>query len=397
MHANQKSQAAPRPKAWLVMHLFILGALLLTNAVPAQATTRYEVGIAVGATILRMDEPALNERLANIRQLGTDWIRVDFSWRIIQPVDRNHYNWEKYDRVVKAAKKHDLKILAVINYTPAWARESQCAALVTPEELAQKCIPEDMHEFARFARALAIRYKNENIRGWEIWNEPNLTGHWKSAKTHNKVRVDPAKYARMANLAAKQIRRHHPDSVIIAGGLAPLFEPQAHVGMRQSDYLKDLLPLLKPRLFDGIAIHPYSWPNMPSKKATYNAFYTVDNGKQQMNLRAIMTRAGWGDKQIWGTEYGASTKGQRPIGLPLAEGRPDHVTEGMQARIVEQGIGQWYKKAHVGPLFVHSDSDQWLPKRKNEAGFGLRRHDGTKKPAYQALQRATQTINKSFR
>lgn len=361
-------------------------------ALTVHAATRYEVGMATSATLLRMNDDDLEERLTNIRQLGATWIRVDFSWRVIQPDGPNEYDWELYDRLVRVANEHSLKILAVINYTPAWARDTRCADIVREEESAQKCIPRSNEEFATFTRALALRYKGTNIRGWEIWNEPNLTGHWKTAEGDS-IAVNPKVYAEMANAAASQIRHNYLDSVIVAGGLAPLFEPRASTGMRQSDYLAELLQTLKPELFDAIAIHPYSWPVMPSKAAVYNAFYNVDNGKPHLNLRSIMTRAGWGEKEIWGTEYGASTKGQRAISVPRAHARPDHVTEDMQARMVAQGVEGWYDKTNVGPLFVHSDSDQWLVSHKNEGGFGLRRSDGTKKPSYEALQQAAVHIN----
>ncbi|HKX73059.1 MAG TPA: hypothetical protein VJM32_03535 [Candidatus Saccharimonadales bacterium] len=76
-------------------------------------------------------------------------------------------------------------------------------------------------------------------------------------------------------------------------------------------------------------------------------------------------------------------------------GRPDHVTEASQAQIIAQGIDEWYDKPNVGPLFVHSDSDQWLPHRKNNvSGFGLRRKDGTEKPAYHAFVAATKRIRR---
>lgn len=375
---------------------FVLISLILLLAFafvqPVQAATRYEVGIATSATLLRMKDADLDERLNNIKQLGANWIRVDFSWRVIQPDNPRDYHWEEYDRLVSKANEHKFKILAVINYTPAWAREPECAAKVKHEEVAKKCVPRSNHEFGQFVRALAIRYKGTNIRAWEIWNEPNIIGHWKSIKGRDSLTVDPKAYAKMANMAASQIRHNYLDSVIITGGLAPMFEPKPAVGMRQSDYLAQLLPLLKPELFDGIAIHPYSWPLNPGVSENYNAFYTVDNGKPHMNLRAVMAKAGWSEKEIWGTEYGASTKGLRRFGMYSPQGRPDHVTETMQARIVEEGLDLWYKKQNVGPLFVHSDSDAWLLTSRNEGGFGMRRVDGTKKPAYDALRQSSQRV-----
>jgi hypothetical protein len=367
----------------------------LGTIAPAQAGTRYETGIATGATLASMNEADLIQRLGNIKSLGATWIRVDFRWPAIQPNNPNQYKWGSYDRVVRQATAHGLKILAVLDYTPSWAREPRCAALATSEKAAQKCNPRSSADFARFVRTTALRYKHKDIRAWEIWNEPNLSGYWKTAQSGNTVFVDPQRYANLANAAAAQIRRNDPDSVIITGGLAPLFEPQQSKGMRQSDYLAEVLPHLKSHLFDGVGIHPYTWPVLPGKAAVYNAFYTVNNGKPAYNLRTIMAAAGWGNKQVWGTEYGASTTGLRsPTQPPSAINRPDHVTEATQAKIIQQGIEDWYTKPNVGPLFVHADSDRWLPKEKNEGGFGLQRSNGTKKPAYRAFQTATRQLQR---
>lgn len=351
--------------------------------------TRYETGISTSFSLLGMSNEDLSRRLRDIKSLGATWIRVDFSWNIIQPNGPTNYEWESYDRLVDAADEHQLKILALIGYTPPWAREHRCNTLTSNEKKAQSCGPRSSIEFGNFARATALRYNNKSIRAWEIWNEPNLTSYWKTARANNTF-VDPAAYANMANAAAYQIRLS-TDAVIITGGLSPLFEPDYTTGMRQSDYLAQLLPLLDYRLFDAIGIHPYTWPILPSRANVFNAFYTIDNGSPKYNLRTIMNEAGWDAKQLWATEYGASTRGVllHSHGHP----RPDHVTEELQAQIVTQGMDQWYKKSKVGPLFIHSDSDQWLHPHKNEGGFGLRRSDGSEKPAYEAYKRAAGRIN----
>lgn len=351
--------------------------------------TRYETGISTSFSLLGMSDEDLEQRLRDIKSLGVTWVRVDFSWASVQPDNSSEYEWKGYDRIVKVAGDHQLKILAILGYTPTWASEPRCKALVRSTKKAQRCNPRSSVEFGNFARAAAERYYDKSVRGWEIWNEPNLNSYWKTATPNNTLAVDPAAYANMANAAAYQIRQV-TDAVITTGGLSPLFEPKPSVGMRQSDYLAQLLPLLDYRLFDAIGMHPYSWPVLPSRAEAFNAFYTVDQGPAEYNLRTIMDEAGWGNKQIWGTEYGASTRGTRLHAMGSA--RPDHVTEDMQAQIIKQGIEHWYDKKNVGPLFIHSDSDQWLHPHKNEAGFGLRRSDGTKKPAYDALKNATPRI-----
>ncbi len=356
----------------------------------AHASNRYEVGISTSASLLWMNDRDLDTRLKDIKNLGATWIRIDFSWAAIQPHTAREYSWEKYDRVVAAANAYDIKVLALLGYTPEWARDPRCRAVVKYEKAAQKCSPRSVTEFSAFAKAAVVRYRQ--VEGWEIWNEPNLTSYWKTVQADGSTFVDPVSYALVANAAAAEIRRHS-DAVIITGGLSPLFEPNRSRGMRQSDYLAQMLRHLDPGLFDGIGMHPYSWPVLPSRAAQFNAFYTIDNGRAEHNLRTTMNAAGWTDKQIWGTEYGASTKGKQKT-YSTNQARPDHVSEDFQARIISEGVANWYIKPNVGPLFIHADSDQWLAAHKNEGGFGLRRSDGTKKPAYESLKSATQEIRR---
>jgi len=377
-------------------HLLLAGlallAPLLTHA-SAQAATRYEAGISTSASLLWMNDRNLDARLTDIQRLGATWIRVDFSWPSIQPKSPYVSYWEMYDRVVRAASIHHLKILAVLDYTPAWAQEPRCAVLVITKAAGKKCSPATTTMFATFARAAALRYKGTSIRAWELWNEPNISSYWKTTQADNHaVHADARSYAALANAAAYQIRHNYPDSLIITGGLGPMFQPVYPKGIRQSDFLAVVLPLLNPALFDGIGIHPYSWPALPTTAALWSAFYTVDHGPPAYNLRAVMARAGWGNKQLWGTEFGAPTKGVSTVVIPTPTSRPDHVSEAIQAQIVAQGLRAWYQKGNVGPLFIHSDSDQWLPQIKNEGGFGLRRSDGTKKPAYDAFQKIVQAL-----
>lgn len=373
---------------YLIGIVLIASLLLQSLASRAQAATGRELGISTGATLLRMKEKDLNRRLVDFKSLGATWIRVEFNWATIQPANAKTFHWKMYDRVVRQAGTHGIKVLGVLAYTPKWAQEPRCARLVITIAAGLKCNPKDNKTFARFAQTAAKRYKGQSVRAWEIWNEPNLSSYWKTAQPkNNAVHADAVAYAALANTAARSIRKAAPGTFIITGGLAPLWEPKYPKGLRQSDYLAQLLRRLDPALFDAVGIHPYSWPTLPNKPVVHNAFYSVDKGRPKYNLRTIMQKTGFGAKQIWGTEYGASTKGVSRPGQ-----RPDHVSETRQAQIIGQGVESWYKKPNVGPLMVHSDSDQWLRKRKNEGGFGLRRRNGTKKPAYHALENAAKSL-----
>ena len=367
---------------------------IIGPALPASAATRMETGIATSGSLVGMDRQKLQERLDDIKAMGATWIRVDFNWPTIQPDGPDKYDWSGYDYLVHQASARKLKILAVLAYTPNWAQDPSCQALVPDKSAAKKCNPRSIEEYARFAGTVAERYRHDRIRGYEIWNEPNLLSYWRTAQQGESLSVNPAKYALYANAAAVEIRKHNKDGVIITGGLAPLFEPSPARGMRQSDFVAQLLPHLRKDLFAGIGVHPYSWPALPADKKAYNAFYTVDGGDPDHNLREVMRKAGWGDKEIWATEFGASTRGQR-AGKPSKLWRPDHVSEPRQAEIVTNGFQNWYTKENVGPLFVHSDSDAWLGTHKNESGFGLRRPDGSEKPGFKAYKDAADAVNRA--
>jgi len=371
--------------------VLLLGSLTYSSSA-AYAETRHEVGFSTSATLLHMNDADLDARLTDIEHMGGRWIRVDMSWAAIQPNNRYIYHWGMYDRLVRVAGVHHLKILAVLDYTPAWAQEPECARRVITKAAGTKCGPADNNTFGRFARAAALRYKGKSVRAWEIWNEPNNSSYWKVAQGRSAVLTNSRAYAALANTAALQIRRNDPGTRIITGGLGPMFDPVYPKGIRQGDFLAQMLPLLKPELFDGVGIHPYSWPALPNTAAIYNAFYTVDQGPSSYNLRAIMSKAGWGNKQIWGTEFGAPTKGISRVTVPTLAARPDHVSEAVQAQIVAQGMREWYAMPNAGPLFFHADSDQWLPQTKNEGSFGLRRRDGSPKPAYNAFEQAAKQL-----
>src|SRR6266496_540799 len=155
--------------------LLVVAPLLST--VPVHAASHYhEVGIATSATLLHMNDRDLNARLHDIISLGATWIRVDFSWAAIQPNGPHDYRWTMYDRVVQAATARHLKVLAVLGYTPPWARDSRCASAVRDENEATKCSPRSAQEFGHFAAMASFRYRHQSIRAWEIWNEPNLSG-----------------------------------------------------------------------------------------------------------------------------------------------------------------------------------------------------------------------------
>ena len=117
-------------------------------------------GIAAGGG-LTSDSPAvLNQRLTTMQDLGVGWVRFDFSWATIQPKNAISYSWTSTDRVVQAAMAHHLKILGIIDNSPAWARIAGCTSL--------HCQPASPAAFGKFSGSVAAHYAPKGVHDWEI-------------------------------------------------------------------------------------------------------------------------------------------------------------------------------------------------------------------------------------
>jgi hypothetical protein len=101
-----------------------------------------------------------------------------------------------------------------------------------------------------------------------------------------------------------------------------------------------------------------------------------------------------GTQTVWLTEYGAPTNGPgiaATIGhyhLALA---PGHVDEALQAQMATDALTLARAAPSVGALFWYGYKDMGTDRSDAENFFGLRRFDGSAKPAYSALAAAIAT------
>jgi hypothetical protein len=100
---------------------------------------------------------------------------------------------------------------------------------------------------------------------------------------------------------------------------------------------------------------------------------------------------------LWITEYGAPTGGPGPVwdGTPESLYRgPDHVTEAQQAQIAADSVATAASDIGVAALFWYTDRDLAnRPQNDIEAHYGLRRVDGSPKPAYGAFRDAVARLH----
>lgn len=334
-------------------------ALAATEADPApppSGVSRF--GVAAGGNMHNLGAGELGRELDTYRAGGARWIRIDINWQLIQRDGPDSFDWSSFDRVVQAAEARGLSVLGGILYTPDWARPAGTDGTHPPSDLAT---------YARFAAAVAAHYAPMGVHTWEIWNEPN-GGFWKPSP-------DPERYARMLELAYPAIKAADPSAFVVSAGLSPYGArgDSSATAMNPLTFLERMYAAGANGSFDALGWHPYNFTGIFFHPAS--AWSQVAETKP--SARSIMVANGDGDKQIWGTEFGAPTGNAG-----------DSVSEAAQAQLVTQGYAKWKTLPFAGPLFWFSFRDAGRNLGDREQNFGLIHFDFTPKPSFAAYQTA---------
>ncbi|GLW33454.1 hypothetical protein Areg01_63920 [Actinoplanes regularis] len=343
----------------------------------AQAGRAINAGLAYGDTLVWMSDKRLGQALDDAVTIGVKWIRVDLSWQDIQYDGRDSYRWDRFDRIVRAATKRHLQVLPTISYTPPWARTSGCDDL--------RCSPKNTKEFTKFASEAAHRYAPMGVHAWEIWNEPNIL-FWRPAP-------NPAAYTKLLKASSTAIREIDPSAVIIMGGLASN-KTRGTSKIAEYEFLDSVLKLGAADYVDAVAFHPYTYPYLPSDETDFRTGWEkIHSGKE--SLQKVLERNGAQRLHIWITETGAPTGGPGKAangGVDLAQHGITHVTEKRQATIAVDTMTTAAADPLIDAVFWYSHRDLSTNKEERTNFFGLRRADGTAKPAFGALRSAIQSI-----
>ena len=240
----------------------------------------------------------MDRTLTLLTGAGFGWARQWISWESVEPSPGN-YNWKDLDAVTAAAGRHKVKLLIVFVRAPQWAAP-------------RGGIPQDKSTFARFLTAVAGKYKGK-IAAYEIWNEQNLAGETGG-------RVDVVQYVELLKAAFPAIKGADPGAFVLYGGLSPTGINDPTVAIDDAIYLQQSYAYnggeIK-RYFDVLGAHTGGmnnppdtlWPDDPGPGPGFfehRSFYF----RRAEDLRKVMETAGDGNKQIWLTEFGWTTKNQ---------------------------------------------------------------------------------------
>ncbi len=219
------------------------------------------------------------------QELGGAWIREDYHWHKIEPVD-DEWHFEKVSTQVDMARQTGSHILAMLAYTVDWAIDEGEYSSMDPAE------------YAEFAGAVAAEFCDD-IKHYEIWNEPNLTRFWKPEP-------DPNFYGQMLKAAYASIKTACPDAKVLFGGLSALDDNDPVNWWAFADRVYENHPDIC-QSFDIMAIHPYTFNQEFSPERDYLINDEVFlPGQTWMTdiIRDKMTTMGCGDAPVWYTEAG---------------------------------------------------------------------------------------------
>ncbi len=320
-----------------------------------------------------MSNAELAAALDDAVDIGARRIRADLEWGDIQPLSPDQYNWKRFDHVVDAARRRGLMVLPVLAYTPPWARPSGCPT--------DKCAPVHPALFARFAAAAASRYAPLGVHAWEVWNEPNIEEFWQP-------KPNAYNYAQLLKRVSDAIRGVDSSAFIILGGLAAVATGTGSIS--QTDFLARVCLLGGNRVIDAVAYHPYTYPYLASKsRQEVNAWSRID--ATSVSLRSVLSQYGTPNLPIWITEYGAPTNGPGQVSdgtSATISPMTTHVTEVQQARIATDVVVTAASNHGLGALIWYTNKDLSDDTSSDKNFYGLRRGDGSAKPAFAAFRKA---------
>ena len=330
---------------------------LAAGAAPALATDEPAApGFSPGSFIFNEPDMTLFFDMDRMAALGAKWVRLDIPWASIEEVEGRFY-WDSTDRLVHAARQRGMRVVGILHTAPSWARAPGTSFLSPPR---------DLQKWTRFVRAAVQRYA-ANVTVWEVWNEPNISLFWDP-------QPDPATYTALLKETYAAVHGSAAGRTVLFGGLAPAADRTDGKEISPLTFLRRVYAEGGKGSFDAMAIHPYSYPALPTDPTTssWNQFQKLPE------IRTVMVENGDGHKKVWLTEYGA------PTGTA-----PGAVTEQTQAASVSEAYKAAAQWTWVGPLLWYSHRDSGTDLVDREQNFGLLHHDFTPKSAVRTFAATT--------
>ena len=312
------------------------------------------IGLAAGGSIVWYDDAKLARELDGYAAVGAKWIRFDIAWSAIER-QQGVYDWAIYDRFVAKVRERGLNMLAMIGYTPTWARVTGATD--------DKYPPKNVADYASFAQKVVERYAPKGVKAYELWNEPNLgCCFWKP-------KADAARFTELVKAAYGRMKSVDPSITVLTGGTAPANDDGQNASPPQ--FVKAMYANGLKGNYDGLAHHPYYGP-IPVKSFKHWSAWSqmVSDTDRGRGLRNQMVDNGDGAKTIWVTEANMKLQDVCIDGFCATEQR--------QAELVKEAIDAWRSYPWAGVMTMYN--------YYGDTDFSFVRSDWSPRPAWYALR-----------
>jgi GH35 family endo-1,4-beta-xylanase len=313
---------------------------------------------------------------------GFEWIRQQVPWKDTENADRT-FGFGELDSVVEAVSARKLKLMLSITKSPDFLTGRKD----------DNGLPKDPKDFARFAEAIATRYKGK-VQAIEVWNEQNLSvengGHVAPA--------DAGRYVELLKEAYTRIKAVDPTIVVVAGALSSTGVTKEDTAVDDMTYLRAMYAYNDGEIknyFDAQGFHPASAANPPDTKfpETPGCSCGWNNHPTHFfrhieDVRKVMQDAGAADKKIWITEMGWATTNNTP-GYEYGK----YVSSEQQAEYLKGALDRISSKykSWVGAVFIWNLNFSVLwgtagNPLHEQAAFSLLNPDWSPRPAFNRVQ-----------
>ncbi|MBN1874994.1 MAG: hypothetical protein JXA33_12250 [Anaerolineae bacterium] len=298
-----------------------------------------------------------------IEDAGFTWAKQRLVWLDIEEAGEGHYAWDSADRIVQEAGQANVNLIFRVDTPPVWALlTSESTPTVSSNVLI------NLEALEHFCYVLAARYQGQ-VRGYQVWNEPNLAREWEDQVP------DPAGYVALLRACYTGIKTADPEALVISAGLAPTGSgpPDA---MPDTDYLVGMYEAGAAPYFDLLGLNAPGYKAPPEISPDEAADPANDYGGQRFfcfrhveEMRAIMARYGDAHKQVAILEFGWHTN--------TSPAHPDYawfgVTPEQQGDYLVRAFhyAREYWSPWIGPMFVWNIPDSHWTEADEQFWWGI--------------------------
>jgi len=183
------------------------------------------------------------EDLTATQALGVRWSRMQMSWDLVQASQGGAYDWQIYDRAIRASQEAGLFLDLMIFPFAAWDQPA-CHPEFATDQLYR--FPCDVERYRQYVRAVVERYDGDGngdmpgllfpVLHYETFNEPSGSG------------LMPNEYVELLRINYQEVKSACPSCQVLLGGWG-------NWGGSQQAYLEQVLELGGADSFDIANLH----------------------------------------------------------------------------------------------------------------------------------------------